>query len=327
MDKKGENPYTKNEQLEKAEDDIRKGPFFGVRHVITILLFLLLAIGYGMRVNLSVAIVAMTDNTTSENPDIPTYDWDDKSVVLSSFFWGYICLQVVAGQMGRSYGIKWFLVGTMLINSAALTGFISASWIGWPPTFYLFGIVGCLWAMAWAILGANCPAQHIRISEEERYYIESSLGSKEEVIAPTPWKEIFTSWPAWAVFVGSFGQNWGYSTLLTEIPNYMNKVMKFDMHSSPFISGTFVPSAALITLGFLPEDETTLSVTMLIIAVGVNAAVWCGFQINIVDLSPKFSGILMGIANGSSALFSIIAPLVVQVVVTDEVSIFENPLR
>lgn len=57
---------------------------------------------------------------------------------------------------------------------------------------------------------------------------------------------------------------------------------------------------------------------MLVIAVGVNAACFAGFQINPVDLSPKFSGVLMGIGNGSSNTFSIIAPLLVQFVVADD---------
>lgn len=62
-----------------------------------------------------------------------------------------------------------------------------------------------------------------------------------------------------------------------------------------------------------------ISVILLVIAVGVNAAVFCGFQVNHIDISPNYSGILMGITNGSSNIFSIIAPLVVQVIVTNEV--------
>lgn len=44
---------------------------YGVRHTQVILLFAMIVIAYGMRVNLSVAIVAMTDPEASSNPDIP----------------------------------------------------------------------------------------------------------------------------------------------------------------------------------------------------------------------------------------------------------------
>lgn len=46
-------------------------PGLGIRHLQIALLFFLLAIAYGMRITLSVAVVAMTDNTTSSNPDVP----------------------------------------------------------------------------------------------------------------------------------------------------------------------------------------------------------------------------------------------------------------
>ncbi|XP_044252508.1 putative inorganic phosphate cotransporter isoform X1 [Tribolium madens] len=409
-----------------AQNEEFKAPagWYGSRHTQVLLCFLLLAIAYAMRVNLSVAIVAMTDNSTTSNPDIPTYDWEDKSVVLSSFFWGYVVLQVFAGQFGKTYGPRWFLVVAMTINSIVcvltpivadklgskgvmgcrvvqglfqgfifpsvhnilgkwaptpersrigtfvysgssfgtiiampITGLISASWVGWPVSFYVFGCFGLAWVGLWVFLGSNSPAEHGGISQEEKHYIEGTLGQQEHKVVPTPWKAIFTSWPMWAIIVANFGQNWGYSTLLTEIPNYMNKIMHFDMKSNSLLSaapylalwalsfvfgpisdylinhkvlsrgsvrkifnaiGTCGPALALVGLSFVPEDQTTLSVALLIVVVGINAAVFCGFQVNHIDLAPNHAGTLMGITNGSSNIFSIIAPLVVQVVVYDE---------
>lgn len=88
------------------------------------------------------------------------------------------------------------------------------------------------------------------------------------------------------------------------------------------ILGHLIPALALLILGYLPEEATMGSVVMLIIAVGMSSAALSGFQINHIDISPNFSGVLMGIANGLSGLFAICTPLVVHVVVTDEVSFF-----
>nr|CAI5843727.1 unnamed protein product [Callosobruchus analis] len=400
-----------------------KGPRIGIRHVQIALLFSNLAIAYAMRTNLSVAIVAMTDSSSTTNTDVPTYDWDNKSVILSSFFWGYITMQIFAGELGNRYGTKWLLFAAMFVNSTAcmlipemaravgsygvmgcrvvqgmaqgfffpsisnllgqwipppersrmativyagpslgiifsmpVTGFIAASKFGWPPSFYFFGVLGYTWMLAWSFLGANSPAQHPKISNEERCYIERTLETTQ-VMAETPWWSIFSSLPVWAFIVAMFGQNWGYSTLLTEIPTYLNKVMGSDMSSNGMLSaapylasfvfcfifgilsdylinrgyvtrgaarkifnslGTCVPAVALVSLGFLSTKATVLSEAMLIVAVGVNAACFVGFQINPVDLAPNYAGIIMGIGNGSSNIFSIIAPLVVQFVVTDE---------
>ncbi|XP_059615081.1 uncharacterized protein LOC132260776 isoform X1 [Phlebotomus argentipes] len=106
---------------------------FGVRHLQTFLLFLCLTIAYAMRVNLSVAIVAMVDRN-STNPNFEEYDWDEKtqSVILSSFFWGYIVTQVPAGKLAQTYGAKIMLIFAMAICSVLniLTP-LGASYGGW----------------------------------------------------------------------------------------------------------------------------------------------------------------------------------------------------
>ncbi|KAF5293590.1 hypothetical protein FQA39_LY03075 [Lamprigera yunnana] len=58
-----------------------------------IMLFLLVTLAFGMRVTFSVGIVAMTDPEGSPNPDVLTYEWDDESIILSSFGWDYVIPQ------------------------------------------------------------------------------------------------------------------------------------------------------------------------------------------------------------------------------------------
>lgn len=57
-----------------------------------------------------------------------------------------------------------------------LTGFIASSWYGWPMVFYSFNAVGLGWCILFAFLGSNKPAQHTKITVEEKLYIENSLG-------------------------------------------------------------------------------------------------------------------------------------------------------
>ncbi|XP_063536013.1 putative inorganic phosphate cotransporter [Cydia strobilella] len=79
----------------------------GIRHVQCVMLFFAILLAYGMRVNMSMAIVAMTDSSM-EN----TFDWNMQiqSVILSSFFWGYVILQVPGGLLADKVG------GSLLIN-------------------------------------------------------------------------------------------------------------------------------------------------------------------------------------------------------------------
>jgi MFS transporter, ACS family, solute carrier family 17 (sodium-dependent inorganic phosphate cotransporter), other len=64
-----------------------------------------------MRVCLSVAIVDMTENRTTEHSDGsitygPYFDWDSKQrgFALASFFYGYICTQFIGGFISTKYG-------------------------------------------------------------------------------------------------------------------------------------------------------------------------------------------------------------------------------
>lgn len=46
---------------------------------------------------------------------------------------------------------------------------------------------------------------------------------------PVPWKSIVTSMPFWAILIAHMGQNYGYETLMTELPTFMNQVLHFNI--------------------------------------------------------------------------------------------------
>lgn len=86
--------------------------------------------------------------------------------------------------------------------------------------------------------------------------------------------------------------------------------------------GLIVPAIALVFLSFMNEDHKNWAIGLLIVAVSVNSATYSGFNVNHMDISPNHSGILMGITNCFSNVFSLIAPLVVQVVVENPVGFY-----
>lgn len=47
--------------------------------------------------------------------------------------------------------------------------------------------------------------------------------------AKIPLKSIFTSIPVYAIIIGHFSQGWGFSTLLIEMPTYLNEILHFDI--------------------------------------------------------------------------------------------------
>lgn len=177
---------------------------------------------------------------------------------------------------------------------------------------------------------------------------------------PIPWKSIFTSPPFYGLVAAHCGFTWGFYTLLTEIPTYMSSVLKLDVKANALLSalpylamwllsltvspvadtlinrnvtnvttsrklfnsiGQWIPMVCLIALGYMTQEDKTLAIALLTIGVGVNAASFCGYLVNHMDLSPNFAGLMMGITNCASNLMSIFAPLVVGAIVDDE----ENP--
>ncbi|XP_011308733.1 putative inorganic phosphate cotransporter isoform X1 [Fopius arisanus] len=174
----------------------------------------------------------------------------------------------------------------------------------------------------------------------------------------TPWRAILTSVPFWALVIVHCGQNWGFWMLLTEMPIYMAGVLGFDIKENglksalPYVTmliltfpvswlsdfgerrgisrgllrkicntiGHWGPGIALVGICFVPPGDTTLPVVLLILAGGLNVGAICGFQINHMDLSPKYAGLLVSFTNCAASVVALLAPLIVGAMVPDSES-------
>lgn len=76
-----------------------------------------------------------------------------------------------------------------------------------------------------------------------------------------------------------------------------------------------MPAAALIGLSFVGSSQVSLAILLLILAVGFNSAVYSGYNVNHIDLSPEHAGTLMGITNSISNLFSLVSPLIIDIII------------
>lgn len=78
----------------------------------------------------------------------------------------------------------------------------------------------------------------------------------------------------------------------------------------------------LVILGFIEDTHLTIILYVFIVAIGCTSN--AGFNINHMDLSPNYAGLLMGITNTVAASGGIVAPLFVGLVVDDQVQIDSN---
>lgn len=75
-----------------------------------------------------------------------------------------------------------------------------------------------------------------------------------------------------------------------------------------------VPALALFILNFIGSGQKEVTIFFLVVAVGFNAGVYSGYNVNHIDISPVHSGTLMGITNTVSNICSILAPLAVDAI-------------
>ncbi|KAH9508375.1 hypothetical protein Btru_050943 [Bulinus truncatus] len=422
-------------ELERKKRDAEGAQCIAARHVLAIMGFLGFVNVYCLRVDLSVALVAMVNSTSKNNNNktsecsapydsnstssakVGEFDWDEKTqgYILGAFFYGYIVTQLPGGWLASriggknlfGYGVLCTSVLTiitpfaarysvyMLIAVRVLEGLgegvtfpamhaIWGSWApvwersklaaftyagaqlgtvismpisgllcdsdiagGWPSAFYVFGSLGCVWFIAWTLLVHNTPAEHPRISESEREYIESSVGKKE--LINTPWKQIFTSPAVWAISIAHFTNNWCYYTLLTCLPAYMSNILRFNLKENGLLSalpyavcfvmqntsglladffrghgylstgnarklftsiGLISPAVFLVVVNYVGCDHV-LAVVFLTLSVGLQGCIMGGYNINHLDIAPKFAGVLMGITNALGTIPGFLGPAVV----------------
>ena len=88
-----------------------------------------------------------------------------------------------------------------------------------------FSFKGMVFCAFWICLVYSSPKVHPRINKEEKELIESEIrANKAESIPAPPYRQIFTSIPFWSLVLTYVCSYWGFYTLLTNVPTYLNNV-------------------------------------------------------------------------------------------------------
>ncbi|XP_062550218.1 vesicular glutamate transporter 2-like [Armigeres subalbatus] len=392
------------------------------RYIVVMMAFLGFMNMYSMRTNLSVAIVAMTENRTVEYANGTVhyeqyFNWNSKvqGYVLSSFFYGYLVTQVPGGYVSNWFGphiafgigvggsavltlltplaanagvgyviavrilegvfqgvtlpcmhsvwARWappfersrmvlysfagIFVGTIL--GMLLSGVMAKNW-NWESVFYFFGALGCVWYVGWVILVKNSPEDDRHITPNEKEFILKSIGRVEQdnQRVKHPWKGILTSTAVYGLITANFCNNYGFYTLLTQLPRFLKDAMHFGVQSSGMIAAVpyFGMSITLYLAGYFADwfqikgiltttqvrrnfncgafvvqsvcliiaaavFTPVVSIIFITLAISASAFAWSGYAVNHLDLSPKSAGLLMGISNSFGTASGIITPIVV----------------
>ncbi|XP_069700128.1 sialin [Periplaneta americana] len=189
------------------------------RYIFAILGAISFAILYGLKVNLSVAIVVMVNHTSQQtdssdiiasycpktDSDSSTEDgpfkWDEslQGLILSSYYWGYLISQLPAARISEKFSAKWVLFTAVVLNiiSTLLTPVAAESEHALMFLRCVEGIGG----------GFSFPAMHVMLSKwapvEERTVLSSIAyaGAALGTVLSLLFAGLIAKWQSWeAVF-------------------------------------------------------------------------------------------------------------------------------
>lgn len=246
----------------------------------------------------------------------------------------------VSAYLGSSVGVALFY---------PIFGYI-IDWTRWEWVYYICGIVGTLWFIAWQFLVFDSPAEHPRIADSERKFIEKSLGASiQGSKGPTPWKAIATSRPVWLNVVAQWGGIWGLFTLMTHAPTYFRLIHHWNIRATGFLSGlphlmrmlfayvfsifadyllrtdkmsrtnvrklaTFIccgtKGLIVLALAYFGYNATA-AIVLVTVATMLHGAVSSGPLASMVDLSPNYAGIVLGVSGMIGGMPGFISPFIV----------------
>jgi len=245
----------------------------------------------------------------------------------------YELLRRWAPESERSRAVTGFNSGGPF---GQIVGFLVTGWLtgrfGWPKSFYLFGVIGFIWAAFWLARIHDNPADDRRISAPELRLLQGSRGVDPEASGP-PIRTLLARAPVWAIFISQFSNNWGLYLLMAWLPSYFRDTMKLsianaaEFAAAPWLATFIAANAAaalsdgaiargiatavvrkitvgLGLLGFsacllllLQAHSQTSALLVVCAATGSLGISWSGFTPNMLDIAPRHSAVLMGVSN------------------------------
>ncbi|KAM9673647.1 vesicular glutamate transporter 3 isoform 2-T2 [Trichechus inunguis] len=179
---------------------------------------------------------------------------------------------------------------------------VLVQYIGWSSVFYIYGMFGIIWYMFWLLQAYECPAAHPTISNEERTYIETTIGEGANIVSLRVGLLSAVPHMVMTIIVPIGGQ----------LADYLRSRKVFTTTAVRKImncGGFGMEATLLLVVGF--SHTKGVAISFLVLAVGFSGFAISGFNVNHLDIAPRYASILMGISNGVGTLSGMVCPLIV----------------
>src|SRR5260370_10441941 len=100
---------------------------------------------------------------------------------------------------------------------------------GWRMPFFVFGLIGLVWAAVWYWYYRDTPAEHRHCNAAERRLIEDSVGIRQSGIRRVPWRTLLRSPSLWTLSLMYVSYGYSIDIYLDWLPKYLNEHRGFDL--------------------------------------------------------------------------------------------------
>jgi sugar phosphate permease len=101
---------------------------------------------------------------------------------------------------------------------------------GWRAPFYVFAVLGVIWAAVWYWFYRDSPNQHWLVNAGERELIAKALGGSNANRSKTvPWRQILSNRQMWLLSAMYFCYGYDIGIFLTWFPKYLHAERHFDL--------------------------------------------------------------------------------------------------
>jgi MFS family permease len=158
------------------------------------------------------------------------------------------------GRRGMAQGLLWMFGRWGGAIAPILVGVIAA-WVGWRGAFLVFGILGAVWVVTFAVFFRDSPAEHPAVNAAERQLILGEQSATIILPPPLSWRSMLRSRTLWCLSLMYFCSNAGWCFFITWDVEYYKKVLGLTGLPLQIASGAplFCGGLACMVGGFLTD--------------------------------------------------------------------------
>jgi MFS transporter, ACS family, glucarate transporter len=245
----------------------------------------------------------------------------------------------------RAQGLMWLSARwggafTPPLAAAVIT------WVGWRHAFEMFGVLGLIWAAAFAMWFRDNPLTHPKMNDAERELLRTSAG-RAAAHTNAPWGTLLRSGRVWLLCWQYFFLSYGWYFNITWLPTYLREARGLDVASAAllgvlplFMGGLGNPVSVFLSERMLRRNKDVARTRIVVASLGYAGA--CAFLVvstflhnaalgvfsiamssfcndlamppswaATMDMGGKFAGTLSGAMNSWGNLGGAVAPTVI----------------